>query len=433
MYWAFSLRRISGKVKKKLVFFGLLMGWFQLLVAQTPAAWNLIQQKCTPCHDNSGIAPYNFANFREVYYNSKTIVYCLQKNIMPLWFANPKQRHFYNERVLSESEKQEIIQWVEKLNEKSFQKFNSSLAAAPVSIETNYPQPDRVISTSNTYHFSELSDQIFLNFQKNPGSVSTYLKGATIRYSDNSVVHHGVVYGIDSTNPVYQKLDTLSHFVQGNAFGDFTIGVYAPGVNYALLPDGFGYSVGAAKGLLFETHILGLNDSVELTSSAELFFCKEKVVREVKTINLANLDDKGPILPNTVKIYEGSYRINDSISILSLMPHMHKLAASFHSYAVTPNKDTIPLLDLEKWNFDWQTIYRLESMLVLPPKTIIHYRASFDNTTNNPENPSNPPEKVWVNQSWSTKNEMLIFGLQYVNYRAGDSGKELKWVTLQPQ
>ena len=417
----------------RLLFFGLLMFGFHLLEAQTPKAWNLIQQKCTPCHYNSGIAPYNFANFREVYYNSKTIVYCLQKNIMPLWFANPKQRHFYNERVLTESDKQEIIQWVEKLNEKSLQKFQTELVANPVFGESNFPLPDRVISSSNTYHFTELSDQIFLSFRKSPSPVTSYLKGANIRYSDNSVVHHGVVYGIDSTNPVYQSADTLSHFVQGNTFGDFTIGVYAPGVNYALLPDGFGYSVGAVKGLLFETHILGLNDTVALTSSAELFFCTEKKVREVKTINLASLDEKGPILPNTVKTYQGSYRLNDSISVMSLMPHMHKLAVSFHSYAVTPGHDTIPLLDLEKWSFEWQTIYRLEKMLVLPQHTVIHYKASFDNTANNPENPSNPPEKVWVNQSWSTKNEMLIFGVQYVHYRSGDSGQELKWVSLTPQ
>jgi hypothetical protein len=112
------------------------------------------------------------------------------------------------------------------------------------------------------------------------------------------------------------------------------------------------------------------------------------------------------------------------------MPHMHKLAVSFNSYAVTPNNDTIPLLDLPKWSFEWQTIYRLDTLLVLPKNTVIHYKATFDNTTNNLENPSNPPGTVWVNQGWSTKNEMLIFGIQYTDYLPKDEKFKLKWVSI---
>jgi hypothetical protein len=88
------------------------------------------------------------------------------------------------------------------------------------------------------------------------------------------------------------------------------------------------------------------------------------------------------------------------------------------------------LLDLPKWSFEWQTIYRLDTLLVLPKNTVIHYNATFDNTTNNLQNPSSPPDTVLVNQGWSTKNEMLIFGIQYTDYLPKDEKFKLKWVSI---
>jgi hypothetical protein len=183
---------------------------------------------------------------------------------------------------------------------------------------------------------------------------------------------------------------------------------------------------------LYETHLLGTQQEIQVEAHADLYFCKEKDPRLVQTSNLANLEDKGPILPNTIKTYKGKHILNDSISLLALMPHMHKIAVAFNSYAVTPGNDTIELLDLAKWSFEWQTIYRLDTLLVLPPKTVVHFQATFDNTTANLQNPSNPPQTVWVNQGWSIKNEMLIFGLQYVAYHKGDENKPLHWVSLEP-
>lgn len=398
---------------------------------QAQKGWSLIQQKCTPCHKSSSFAPFDFSSIEEVNNYSKTIVFCLNENIMPLWFATSKERHYFNERVLSYADKKEILQWFDQLEQKGVEAIKAELLPIPT-VANHFPSPDQTISISNWYRFQDLSDQVFLNYKKTTIPINEFIKGATIRYSEEKIVHHGVVYGIDSTNKHVTLLDTTSGDFKGNTVGDVTLGVYAPGVNYALLPDGFAYKTGHIKGLLYETHLLGTQPEIQVEAHADLYYCKEKDPRLVQTINLANLENKGPILPNTTKTYKGKHILNDSISLLALMPHMHKIAVAFNSYAVTPTNDTIELLDLAKWSFEWQTIYRLDTLLVLPPKTVVHFQATFDNTKANLQNPSNPPQTVWVNQGWSIKNEMLIFGLQYVSYQKGDENRPLHWVSLEP-
>ncbi len=399
--------------------------------SQAQKGWTLIQQKCTPCHKNSSFAPFDFSSIEEVNNYSKTIVFCLNENIMPLWFATSKNRHYFNERVLSYADKREILQWFDQLEQKGVAAIKADLLPISAAVN-NFPPPNHTISTTNWYKFQEQSDQVFLNFKKNEVPIKGFIKGATIRYSEEKIVHHGVVYGIDSTNKQVNLLESTSGDFKGNTVGDVTLGVYAPGVNYALLPDGFAYEIGNIKGLLFETHLLGTQEEIKVEAHADLYYCKEEQPRLVQTINLANLEDKGPILPNTVKTYHGKHLLKDSTSLLALMPHMHKIAVAFNSYAVTPTNDTLELLNLAKWSFEWQTIYRLNSMLVLPPNTVVHFQATFDNTETNLQNPSNPPQIVWVNQGWSIKNEMLIFGLQYVSYQKGDENHPLHWVSLEP-
>jgi hypothetical protein len=398
-------------------------------IAQKTDGWQIIQQKCTPCHNGKGIAPYNFNYIDDVKNNSNTLLYVIKKDIMPLWFAKRGARHFYNERLLTLNEKDVLVKWLDTLTVKSLSDVKQLYKPLNTKKNNNI-KPDKKAFNLTTYRFTELSDQVFVNYKKLEPPINGFLKGATITYSEDKVVHHGVVYGVDSVNNIKNQIDSITGFVNGNAFGDITLGVYAPGVNYALLPDGFGFRIGSVKGLLYETHLLRKAEDINLTARVVFYLCKEPVVRNVETINLANLDDADPILPNTIKTYNGSHILEDTVSVLALMPHMHKLAVSFNSYAVTPNNDTIPLLELPKWSFEWQTIYRLDTLLVLPKNTVIHYKATFDNTTNNLENPSSPPEQVLVNQGWSTKNEMLIFGIQYTDYLPKDEKFKLKWVSI---
>ena len=71
-------------------------------------------------------------------------------------------------------------------------------------------------------------------------------------------------------------------------------------------------------------------------------------------------------------------------------------------------------------------------MIKIPANSEIIVEAKFDNTTNNVDNPFNPPRKIseknWGNGrgSMKTTDEMLQFIITYLPYENGDEKISLK-------
>jgi hypothetical protein len=72
---------------------------------------------------------------------------------------------------------------------------------------------------------------------------------------------------------------------------------------------------------------------------------------------------------------------------------------------VYPNGDTEILLDVPKFDFNWQPYYYLETPKLLPRGTVIECTAYYDNSPNNPFNPDPTASVAWGPQSWD---EMMI-------------------------
>ena len=115
------------------------------------------------------------------------------------------------------------------------------------------------------------------------------------------------------------------------------------------------------------------------------------------------------------------------MSLISVYPHCHYLGKDWEIFAVTPTNDTINIIRIEEWDFNWQGSYTFERMIKIPAGSTIYANAIYDNTVDNPFNPSNPP----IRSSWGegTTDEMYLVGLRYVDYEEGDEeiivGEEL--------
>jgi hypothetical protein len=97
--------------------------------------------------------------------------------------------------------------------------------------------------------------------------------------------------------------------------------------------------------------------------------------------------------------------LQDSVTLTSLMPHMHFRGKDFMYKAVFPSGETKVLLSVPKYDFNWQLGYELAEPLVLPKGTRLQCTAHYDNSENNPFNPD--PNKLvkWGEQTWD---EMMI-------------------------
>jgi hypothetical protein len=82
------------------------------------------------------------------------------------------------------------------------------------------------------------------------------------------------------------------------------------------------------------------------------------------------------------------------------------------AHASLPNHVVIPLVSIGDWDFRWQDVYRYATPVRLPRGATITMRFVYDNSAQNPRNPSHPPQRVVWGQN--TTDEMGDLWVQLV-------------------
>jgi hypothetical protein len=95
---------------------------------------------------------------------------------------------------------------------------------------------------------------------------------------------------------------------------------------------------------------------------------------------------------------------------------MHLRGKAFRYEAISPDGSSELLLDIPRYDFNWQLSYRLAEPLTFPAGTKIKATAWYDNSKNNPANPDPTRTVTWGEQTYD---EMMI---GYIEYHS-DEGK----------
>ena len=91
--------------------------------------------------------------------------------------------------------------------------------------------------------------------------------------------------------------------------------------------------------------------------------------------------------------------------LLSMSPHMHLRGKSFRYEAVFPDGTSEILVDVPKYDFNWQLTYELAKPKLLPAGSKLQCTAYYDNSENNISNPDPSKTITWGPQTWD---EMMI-------------------------
>ncbi len=99
------------------------------------------------------------------------------------------------------------------------------------------------------------------------------------------------------------------------------------------------------------------------------------------------------------------HQFSEDTNLIWLAPHMHLRGSAFRYEAAYPDGKREILLDVPKYDFNWQIRYLLAEPKLMPAGTTMHCTAYFDNSADNLANPD-PTETVrWGDQTWE---EMMI-------------------------
>ncbi|MGB1100487.1 MAG: hypothetical protein ACPGYS_06230, partial [Flavobacteriales bacterium] len=122
---------------------------------------------------------------------------------------------------------------------------------------------------------------------------------------------------------------------------------------------------------------------------------------------------------NQERTFHGTMNVAADLSLLSVAPHCHLIGESWEVFATSPNnQDTIPLISIPSWDFNWQGFFTFPTLTKIPAGYTLHGIASYDNTSANPFNPNVPPQNVTFGEG--TTDEMFFVFFDYVLYEDGD-------------
>lgn len=102
-------------------------------------------------------------------------------------------------------------------------------------------------------------------------------------------------------------------------------------------------------------------------------------------------------------------RIPTDVQILGFLPHMH-LRGRAARYELVNSGGTEVLLDVPRYDFNWQLCYRLAEPRRLSAGDTIRYTSWYDNSADNPANPDPTRTVGWGQQ---TDDEMHLGYVEY--------------------
>lgn len=388
----------------------------------------IIYQHCTSCHRPGEIGPMPFTNYAEVSAWAGMVQYVTETRYMPPWKPDPTYSSVLGENYLNAQEIDLIRQWV--------------MAGAPEGNPADEPplpvfptgsvlgQPDLVLRMEETYtHIGGNEDEYRIFVIPTGLTADRDIAAIELRPGNRQIVHHAL-FSWDTTGQA-QVIDINDPGYGYNGFGGFGIqGTannqypgYVPGQIPRLYPQGIGQKMYKGSDLLVQMHYAPWPTVTTDSSTINIFFKKEPAQRYVERFLMVPLPSilvNGPffLLPEEQKTFHGVIQVPTDVSLLNLAPHCHLLGTDWEIYAVQPTGDTVPLLRIPEWDFNWQGGYLFDRLIKLEAGAEIHALCTYDNTTANPNNPNNPPK--FVTWGEKTTDEMYYLPINYVPYQMGD-------------
>ncbi|MBC7425740.1 MAG: T9SS type A sorting domain-containing protein [Bacteroidia bacterium] len=385
----------------------------------------ILYSNCTKCHNSNGIANFPLITYSDAFNKKGSIKDQVEQGIMPPWPPDHDYRDFSHERLLSESDKKSIIDWV--INGAPQGDISKAPTPPVYKKGATINSPDMILRMP-TYTINTSSDLYQCFVMPSNLSLSKFLSDIEVLPGNSSVVHHVLVF--QDTALTCQMLDNATPEPGYTNFGGVgsnsaeLIATWVPGgASLYHFPTGLGIKINKNAFIIIQVHypagIINKQDSTKV-------FLKFSPSNSLRQITIAPVLDhdatltNGPLFiqANTTKTFNAEFNVPIDASLLFIGPHMHLIGKKIKVWAVTASKDTIPLIKIDNWDFHWQGMYTFNNLIKIPAGSTLYSEAFYDNTASNPEQPNNPPKDVVKGEK--TTDEMMLVYFAFTPYQLGD-------------
>jgi peroxiredoxin len=364
----------------------------------------VMQTRCQECHRPGQIAPMALLTYEDAAAWSETIREVVQDRRMPPWHADPRYGKFRNDRTLSQAERDTLLTWVDQGCPKGDEKdlpppraFMSDWSIGPPDLVLTMPEEFEVPADMPKNGIPYKYFYIETNFKED-----RWVQMAEARAGAPEVVHHIVVF-IEPPGEHFRPNDPRVRVLGGTAPGDMPI---------MLLP-GTAKRIPAGSRLIFQMHYTPNGRAQKDRSSIGLIFAKRPPDLEVRTVPVFNPAIFIPPGDDNYQV-EATYTLDRPSRVVGFMPHMHLRGKDFLYEAIYPDGKRETILSIPRYDFNWQSAYRVAEPFAVPAGTRIRCVAHYDNSRKNLNNPDPTAFVRWGDQTWQ---EMMIGWLDVAHER----------------
>ena len=376
----------------------------------------ILQRRCQHCHRPSGIGPFQLVTYDDAVSWSESIREVVIQDLMPPWHADAPHGHFSNDRSLTDEEYATLLDWIDNGTVEG----DKSKMPKPREFPDSWSigTPDVVLKMEKAITVPAEAPELGVPYKYvwagKPFEREEWVTAAEVHPGATDVVHHASVYIV----PKGVHIKLIKDERPGGLLADWTSPVnslphlvsFVPGDNAFVRREGYAMRIPQGARLIFEMHYTPTGKQAVDRTEVGLKFASKLPQHEVKSSALINYWFSIPPGAARHQVQAKSARFKRDSVLLTMNPHMHYRGKSFTYELVKPKGETVLLLKVPNYNFEWQTTYVLAEPVEIPKGSWIKCTAIFDNSADNPFNPDPTVRVEWGEQTWQ---EMVLAGYEF--------------------
>ena len=344
---------------------------------------------------------FSLTGYEEVKKRGAMIADVTRTRYMPPWHAAHGFGEFAGERRLTDRQIAMIGEWV---REGMPQGDPAKMPALPHFAEGwELGKPDLVVKMSKAFPIPASGADIYRNFVL-PLQLTEdkWVRALDFHPGTRSVVHH-VLFSYDATGVLrvrdgFDGKPGFSAMAGSGTRKSGSLGAWVVGQTPSALPEGLASPLPKGSDLILQEHFHLTGKAEAEKSTVGIYFASRAPERKLMAIQAPPSFGVGTHLdiPAGEKAYtiRGSFVLPVDVKAWAVGGHAHYLAKEMKAVAIEPKGTRVPLLWIPDWDFAWQERYQFKNPLLLPKGTRLEASITYDNTADNPHQPSHPPKEV---------------------------------------
>jgi mono/diheme cytochrome c family protein len=371
----------------------------------------IVERHCVECHRDGGVGPFPLDTYEHLVAHAAMVRQVIDRGIMPPWFAAPPETDaetgrvhtpWANDRSLAAAEKQDLLGWLAG---------GRPLGDPADALQPRtYPDGWQIGTPDAIFEFAEpvpvkatgvMPYQNVIVETRLPED--RWVQAIEVQPGDRDVVHHALIHVAGTEDRAAAPRDAAAE-ERGGFWGE-----YVPGQNTLVYPVGFAKKLPRGARLRFQMHYTPNGTATTDRTRVGVIYAREPPRHEVRVAGIVNARIS---IPPGVADHreEASLRLPFDATIMGFLPHLHVRGKACRYELIRGDGGRSTLLDIPRYDFNWQLLYRLHEPLPLRAGDTLVFTAWYDNS---PDNPANPDPTQTVRWGPQTFDEMHLGYVEY--------------------